>query len=219
MSVSVKPLTKAELIDYFQVYRNAFPDWAVEHQVVLVRSHALIRQSIAFEALRSGAYRPSCSIHVAGPPDGSQLLFSFLDIKHRDVRRREHDTKWPLMITAMEEQFLPPIRKSLDIEHVLWLSEKEVVQDSVDHINHSTGLAVLNAYVGNAQRALYWCDRVEKRATALGSQLAAWEIRKRLFTSELRRAIEAGKDREYLSRIALQESARFDLGNLELRRD
>jgi hypothetical protein len=79
-----KRLTNAELIDYFDVYWNAFPDWIVEHEVVLVRSHGLLRQHIAFEALSYGAYRPSCSVQIVGPPDGSQLLFRFLDLMSFD---------------------------------------------------------------------------------------------------------------------------------------
>ncbi len=57
------------------------------------------------------------------------------------------------MVKAMEEQFLPSVRKPLDTAEVLKLAEEEVVRDKIDNINYlSSGLAALNAYVGNMDR-------------------------------------------------------------------
>jgi hypothetical protein len=199
MAVNIKPLTKAELIDYFQVYRKVFPDWTVEHQVVLVRACGPIRQHIAFEALRSGDYRPSCSIRVVGPPDGAQLLHQYLDIKHVSISRREHLSKWSSVLKAMEEQFQPPVRKPLDIAEVLFLSEEATEEHNIDNVNNSTALAVMNAYLGKTERALFCCNRVEERATNAENKLAEWEVRKIQYIRELQQAIKAGKASEFLA--------------------
>ena len=100
---------------------------------------------------------------------------------------------------AMEEQFLPSIRKPLDVAETLRLTEEEADRDRIDNINYSTGLAVLNAYLGKVERAIYWCGRVEETATHLGRPLGDWETRKRRYVLELQQAVKAGKEREFLS--------------------
>lgn len=198
MAVQIKPLTKTQLVGYFNAYREKFPEWDVESDVVLVRAVGPIKQRIAFEALRSGAYRPSCSVNVIDPPDGAQVLFRFLDIKHREVLPREHAAKFSLVLKAMEEQFQPGVRNSLDVAEVLKLAEEEVARDRIENVNHSCALATLNAYLGNTERALWWCDRLEAQLANLGRDPADWELRKRDFTRQLRNAVHRGETHAFL---------------------
>jgi hypothetical protein len=80
--MKITPLTKKQLIDFFRVYRDAFPDWSVEHDVMLTRTHDPLRQSIDFQSLRSGAYRPSSAINLLMPiPDGCSILNQHLDVR------------------------------------------------------------------------------------------------------------------------------------------
>jgi len=204
MSVKIKPMTKRELADCFQVYRQAFPEWTVEHDVVLSRSNGPIKQYIAFEALRAGSYRPSCSVEVAGTPERIQLLFQFLDIKHRDVLPREHPTKWPKVLKAMEKQFRPSLRKPLEVDDVIRLAEEEVERDGIDNVNYFTGLAVLHAHAENVQRALFWCDLIEHQVTVKGGNATEWEMRLAEFTCGLREALRSGKERAFLRTITSQ---------------
>ena len=195
-----QPLSKMELKSFFEPYRQAFPDWSVEHDLMLSRQNGPIRQGIFLYGLSYAAYRPEHFIEIQfAIPDGCSLLNQSLDIKHRQVERREHETKWPLVLKAMEEQFLPPIRQPLNVTEVLRFAEEEAARDRIENINYLTGLAVLNAYVANAERAIYWCCRVEESAANLGRPLGDWETRKRLFILELQHAIKTGKEREFLS--------------------
>ena len=99
----------------------------------------------------------------------------------------------------MEEQFIPPVRMRLDANETLQYAEQSVKPYGGDvGINCSTGLAALNAYLGESERALYWCSQVEVKAASMGRELADWEIRKRQFTSELREVVNAGKARDFL---------------------
>jgi hypothetical protein len=199
MAIKITPLTKRQLVEYFQVYREAFPDWAVEHDVMLTRTHGPIKQLIDFQAQRSGAYRPSGGVRILLPiPDGCSILHQYLDVKHREILPREHPSKWPLVLKAMEEQFVPPIRKPLDVAETLRFGEEEAIRDRIDNMNYTMGLAAINAYLGNAERAIYWCHRVEERAANMGRPLADWEIRKKDFAHELREALEAGHEGELL---------------------
>lgn len=194
----IKRLTRAQLIEYFNVYRDAFPDWDVEHRVVLTRSLGPVKQFIALESLRSGAYRPSNSIDIVGPADGSQILFMYLDVKHREVFPREHETKAPLVIKAMEEQFVPRVREPLDLRCVLQFAEEWHAGGEVGNANGFSGLATLNAYIGNRDRALWWCDRFDVLLASIGREPADWEERKAAYVERLREAIEVGHEQVFL---------------------
>jgi len=197
MPSTYRRLTKRELVTFFEVYRDAFPNWSVEHDTVLTRSEGLIRQDISFEALRDGAYRPSCSVDVLITPP-AQLLFRFLDIKHREVLPREHERKWPLLLKAMEEQFLPAVRKPLDVAEVLRVAEQDVAEQG-GNINQLTGLAAMNAYLGNNQRALLWCKRIEDELVNVGREPADWKLGRARFARQLREAIDRGQEQSFLS--------------------
>ena len=193
MPMDIRPPTKSQLRQAFEPYRQAFPDWSVEHDVVLYRSVCPVKQKIALHALRSGAYRPSHSIELILPiPDGCSLLGAYLDVRHREVLLREHDVKWPKVLKAMEEQFLPAVRKPLSVSEVLLQSEREMDRNGSENINDLTGLAAINAFAGLSQRALYWCGRVVHRAAHMGRPLGDWEVRKVEFVLALQAAVEAG---------------------------
>lgn len=99
----------------------------------------------------------------------------------------------------MEQQFLPPIRKPLDAVETLRFVEGEAERKRIDNINYMTGLAALNAYIGNSKRAQHWCDQVKERLANLGREPAEWEFRKAQFTRELRQAIDAGSEQDFLA--------------------
>lgn len=200
MAVKIVPLTKRQLIGYFQSYRDALPDWAVEHDVTLTRTFGPLKQVIYFEALRSGAYRPGHSVDIMlRVPDGCSILHKDLDIKHRQVLPREHVAKWPLVLKAMEEQFEPSICQPLDVAETLRLAEEQVARHRIDNINYLTGLAVLNLYLEHTVRALYWCGRIEETAANLGRPLGNWEVLKRQYALDMQQAMKKGKEREFLS--------------------
>lgn len=193
-------LTKKQLVGFFQPYREAFPDWSVEHDGMLTRMYGPLKQAIWLEALETGNYRPGHAVRIAvGVPDGCSILHQHLDVKHRQIHPRDHAAKWPAVLKAMEEQFKPPIRQPLDPVETLRLAEVVADRDRIYNISYTTGLAVLNAYLGNAERALYWCGRIEEIAAHLGRPLADWETRKRAYAFDLQQAIKTGNAREFLS--------------------
>jgi hypothetical protein len=194
----ILPMTKKELLKYFKDYREAFPDWTVKDDVVLVRSTGPVEQQIGFENLRAGAYRPSCSVRILCAPPYTAILLRWLDIKHRQILPREHSSKFTSVVNAMEEQFVPAIRRPLDTEEVLQLGEEEAVRDRIDNINHSIGLAALNAYLGRTERALSWCNRVREQLADRGRPLADWETKQADFGEGLREAINSNRETSFL---------------------
>lgn len=206
MPVRLKPLTRAQLVGFFKDYRDAFPEWSVERDVVLFRAVGPIKQVIAFEALRSGAYRPSHGVRVAGPPGGGQILFQFLDIRHREVSPREHAAQWPLVVQAMEEQFVPPIRRPLDLGEVLRHGGEEATGDGANSVTLSS-LAALSAHLEEFDQSLAWCDRSSSRLAGMGRELADGESRLVRFNEQLREAIQSGRAGEFLRQGADRSSA------------
>lgn len=197
MREAITPLTTRQLIGYVNSYLESFPDWSVENDVVLARSHGPLKQRIAFEALRSGAYRPSCSVAVLTAPDG-QLLFRYLDIKHREILPRQHSSRRSLVLRAMEEQFLPSIREPLNVAKVLHLAEEEVLRDRIAKTNDSVALAALYVHVGNLDRAKWWCDQVPLQLASLGREPARWEQAHARYAEQLRDAVVHGRAESFL---------------------
>lgn len=205
----IKPLTKKELAGYVQVYREAFPNWNIEHEAVLTRSVGPISQHIAFQSLRYGAYRPECNIHVAGPPDrGSRLLHQMLDVKHQAVEPRAHDSMWRSVLQAMEEQFAPDVRRPLDIAEVLRLAEQEVEGDHRVNVRICNGLATLNVYLGRGERAVEWCDHAEVsfQEFAEATPPPDWMLKQIEFARQLCDASRQGRAGEFLAEATNQSS-------------
>jgi hypothetical protein len=205
----MKPLTKKELREFFQVYQEAFPDWDVEHHVMLTRSAGPISQNIPFQSLSYGAYRPECMIDVAGPPDGgARLLHQMLDVEHRQVERRQHVTEWPKVLKAIEEQFVPDVRKPLDVGEVLRLAEEEALRDRISNERYLNGLATLNVHVGRDDRAVEWCDRAESSFKEFADAMPPpdWMLKQVEFARRLRDAIREGRGRQFLDEARDQSS-------------
>ncbi len=198
----MQELTKKELAAYFEVYRDAFPDWQVEHGVVLTRTLGPIAQNIAFQSLSYGAYRPECVIAVSGPPNrGSRLLHQMLDVKHRQVERRQHATEWPRVLKAIEEQFLPNVRRPLDIAEVVSLAEESAEHEGIENIRYLNGVAMLNAYLERFDRAAEWCGRAVASLEPSGDELVGWQRDQADFARQLNGAIEQGRGEQFVAEI------------------
>jgi hypothetical protein len=203
---ATRRLTKRELAGFFGDYRRAFPDWDVQHDVVLVRADGLLQQRITFEALSSGAYRPACAVYVQ--PLNAQLLFRFLDVRHRQVLAREHPRRCPLIIKAMEEQFEPPVRKALDAADVLKLAEQKARRDSIENANYLIGLAALNAHLDRTERAMAYCQRIIDSLASSGRPPAPWEVGRVRSSKELFNALRTGQHHAHLEALTAASAPR-----------
>ena len=182
----MKKLKKKELLAYFDVYRSAFPDWQGEPDAQISRTHGPLKQQIGMEALLTGAYRLSSAVELLlNMPKPRHILTCHLDIRHRDIYPREHLAKWQSAVKAMEEQFVPPPRRPLEVAETLRLAELEVERDNIVNMHYSACLAALNASHGNLTRAQYWCDRLKQQSTSRGRELPEWAIEKVNFGAEL----------------------------------
>jgi hypothetical protein len=187
------PLTKKQLKEVVECYAAGFPGWKVIGGDHLVRIHGPIVQQIGFEGLRSGAYRPAAGIWPSALPT-VYMLHQLLDVKHRQLLLREHPSKWKGVLAAMEQQFRPSIRKPLDLREVKGLCEQEAREST----NDLCMLAILNAYLGEEEQAVSYCERMQTVPPPTLAPRLDWEQRHREFGRQLRQAIEAGNERQFL---------------------
>ncbi len=202
---SIKKLTRKELTEIVRCYANVFPEWKIVGGNRLVRTNAIILQQIGFESLRYGAYRPVALIQVLPLPFLS-MLHQELDIKHREIERREHPLMWQKVVAAMEQQFQPSIRKPLDLREVRDLCEQanKVIAESRGRecIYNLCMLSILNAYLGEREQALSYCQQMKDVPPPDSRTLFDWEISCLEFGNKLHKAIENGNERQFLDTVA-----------------
>lgn len=191
------PITKRQLAEIVACYAMMFPDWKLVEGDRLERSSGPIVQQIGFEALRSGAYRPAGVIWVSSLPTVA-MLHQFLDVKHRQILLREHASKWGAVVAAMEQQFRPPVRKPLDLYEIRSLCEHAARGST----NDLCMLAILHAYLGENEKALSCCERMQALPPPSLAPRLDWEQRHKEFGQRLRAAIEAGNGRQFLDLAA-----------------
>ena len=124
-----------------------------------------------------------------------RMLHQLLDVKHREVEYRWHERKLADTLAAMEQQFLPNIRKPLDVVAVLTLCEAETRPGST---NDLTMLAILYAWLGRDNEALDSCERLQHCPLPTLAPMPEWEETMRSFGRELAEAVKGGTAREFL---------------------
>ena len=196
-----KPMTKAQLKVVVADYAAALPDWKLAYdRTALVRNFGPVQQMIWFQALRTGDYRPT---HVVNTTALSmpRMLPQILDVRNRESSQKQHATRMPNMLAAMEHQFKPDIRKPLDIAEVLALCEAEAGEVS-DTTNNMAMLAILNAWLGHDGDALEYCERMQFCPLPTLAPMPAWEESMRSFGRDLAKAVKAGTEHAFLDLAA-----------------
>lgn len=195
------PMTKAQLKSVIADYAARFPDWELVHDgMVFVRSSGPIRQMLWFQKMSSAAYRPTHVINTTALPM-PRMLTQIMDVKHREVEYRLHEQKFANTLAAMEQQFRPDIRKSLDLAEVLSLCEDKAAE-MPDSTNNMTMLAILSAWLDRKADALDYCERMQHCPLPTLAPMLEWENTMRAFGRDLAKAVGAGTAREFLESAA-----------------
>lgn len=195
------PMTKAQLKSVIADYAARFPDWELVHDgMAFVRSSGPIRQMLWFQKMSSAAYRPTHVINTTALPM-PRMLTQIMDVKHREVEYRLHEQKFANTLAAMEQQFRPDIRKSLDLAEVLSLCEDKAAE-MPDSTNNMTMLAILSAWLDRKADALDYCERMQHCPLPTLAPMLEWENTMRAFGRDLAKAVGAGTAREFLESAA-----------------
>lgn len=202
------PMTKTRFKAIIADYAASFPDWGLVHgRLAFVRSYGPIQQIIWFQDMRA-YYRPTHGISSLVLPEAHiRMLPQHLDVKHREVEYRWHERKFTDTLAAMEQQFRPDIRKSLDISEVLALCETEA-ETIPDTTNNMAMVAILSAWLGRDAAALDYCERMQHCPLPTLAPMPEWEGAMRAFGRDLVKAVGAGTAREFLESAVEEAKAR-----------
>ena len=201
MAIKIQPLTKKQLSEIVECYATVFPDWQLLDGNRLERTFGPVVQHIGFEALRGGAYRPMGAIWALPLPTVA-MLHQFLDIKYVQILPRQHVRVWRDVVGAMEKQFCPSIRKPLELLEIKGLCEQQARTTT----NDLCMLAILNAYIGEREKAFICCENMQSITTPMLAHLPEWEERHRNFCRELQKAIETGNERQFIDAASAKAS-------------
>ncbi len=192
------PMTKARFKSIVADYAASFPDWELAHGgLAFVRASGPVEQMIWFQDMRA-YYRPSLVL----PEANIRMLPQVLDVKHREVEHRWHERKFSDTLVAMEQQFRPDIRKSLDIAEVFAMCAVEA-SAMADATNNMAMLATLSAWLGCDAEALDFCERMQRCPLPAMAPVSEWEEAMRCFGRKLVEALMAGRARAFLEEMIM----------------
>jgi hypothetical protein len=147
-----RKISSAEIRQIVADYLPFFPGWKVIGGDKLLRVDGLIGQSIWFDRLRTGAYRPASRLHVwvaPGPGEGSLVLAQVLDIKNREVALQSHAQQLRSVVDALKSEIVPSVVKPLDAKTVAELLASQACGRPTD----TYALACLLAALGRSEEA------------------------------------------------------------------
>lgn len=165
--MAAQKLTSKQIKPIVADYRTALPEWQLVGDDLLLRLSGPVAQVIWFDRLRTGAYRPTCRVHVLSAPSqegGIAVLPQFLNIKVREIMPAAHAQLLPAVIGALKSEVLPSVIKALDARVVV-----ELLQDRASgRPANAYALACLFGVLGRADDMARWVKEYHSAVAGLG---------------------------------------------------
>lgn len=185
-------------------YSDLFTEWSFSDSLHFFRVSGAVFQQVWFENVSSGAYRPASGLRILVAPE-SKMLHQFLDSKNREILPREHSGVSLRVAQAMNEQFIPEIRKPLDP-----LEACEFCENTAAHrINDAHAMSGLYAYLGNDEKASEWLDMLDSLLLTRINDLMEWERNRMEYGSRLRECLKMNGTKDFLDATLSQELCRL----------
>ncbi len=209
MTQNARRLSLEELAQFLAFYQSKLSGWRVVRQSVLVREAAPVAQGIAFERLPDGVYRPVGHLRVLVAPELVWALEmpQYLDIKVRQIGRREHAELRDRVCEAMRIEFVPSITTPLRSDDALKLYEQAALPSAAE----AYSLAAFNAYLGNNDQARKWCRRYTELSTRLVPQPQEAGDLRQAFLDQLELWLSKGEAQQQLERVLQEERRKWGL--------
>jgi hypothetical protein len=201
-------LTTKEIAEIVADYRTAFPEWQTARGDTLVRVNGAVGQAIWFDRLRTGAYRPTCRIHVLAAPDeggGTVVLPQFLGIKNKEILAAIHARVLPAVILALKSEIAPSISKPLDPAHVAELLGARAGGRPAN----AYALACLYAALDRGVEATRWITEYYKAVRALELPEQPIDRSRAAFLDEVASWIAKSDSGVHMSNVLEQEKSKL----------
>lgn len=200
-------LTLNQLRLIVEDYQRAFPGWTILEGALLARESCPVLQYIGFERLLGGAYRIQCGAYYTCVPDrDGGLPPQYLSVR-QSIYPRAHHSLREKVVEAIYHEVTPRVDRPLESREVLAMHEGMQPLGSPDA--HS--LACFNAYLGNDDRALYWCNKFPELVEQIGMGWQECDLRRGEFLAVLRQWINVGQAKVHLERIVYDERHRWGM--------
>lgn len=203
-------ISLTELRSILEFYNATLPHWRIVRKDTLIREAGPILQGITFERLSGGEYRPTGHVRVLVAPEdfwGFELC-QHLNVKYRQINRRQHPEFRDRVANAIHAEFVPNVDRPLVAEEVLELYEREA---SPPRSPDAYSLAALNAYLGHRDRATHWCSRFTELVNAGGNPWQDFDYKRRTFLDQLEGWIQAGTAKNELEKVLQEERHKWGL--------
>ena len=194
-------MTAKEFRSVVSDYASALPGWKKTSQNWIVREEFPVCQTIWFQRLRSGGYRPTNSLKSI-PFNASCVIHQILDVKHQSATFRQHPSRWQAMSAAMKTQFKPRPDAPLELAELLRLCRSERVSLYDPHPSYLLFEAVVAAWLDQLSDAKVACDYAITYVDPFDRAEPDWLKTIRAQASDLRDSIERNQHREFLVQSA-----------------
>jgi len=201
-------LTTKEVTEIVADYGGAFPEWQIVGGDLLVRVKGPVGQAIWFDRLRTGAYRPTCRIHVLAAPDdagGTVVLPQFLGIKTKEIIGDAHTKMLPAVILGLKSEVVPSILKPLDPTNVAEL----LCSRAAGHPAGAFALACLWAALGRNIEATRWIAEYHNAVQVLGLPEQPIDRSRAAFLHEVANWVAKSESAARMNNIVEQEKSKL----------
>jgi hypothetical protein len=199
-------LTSKEIDLIVLDYQPHLPEWKVIGGDTLMRVGGLVAQSIWFDRLRTGAYRPTARIHVLAAPDemgGTVVLPQFLGVKHKEISAQSHLKQLPAVVEALRSEVVPTIFKPLDANVVVDLAAAR----SHGRPAGAYAVACLCAALGRSTEARRWIAEYHSALSGLDLPEQPIDASRSSFLCQLEAWVAASVAEIELANVAQQQKA------------
>lgn len=189
-------------------YQTHLPGWEIVGGDTLLRIAGPIGQSIWFDRLRTGAYRPTARIHILAAPDqmgGTVVLPQFLGVKNKEISAQAHVRQLPAVLKALHSEVLPTINKPLNASVVAEL----VATRSHGRPAGAYASACLFAALGRFSDARLWIAEYHSAVTNVGLLVQPVDAVRSSFLKKLEGWIDASTVEAELATVIQQEKAKL----------
>ncbi|MFZ2642102.1 MAG: hypothetical protein WA117_13975 [Verrucomicrobiia bacterium] len=203
-----KKLTASQLAPMVADYHSAFPQLQLYGDDMLYRMGGLMAQSIWFDRLRTGAYRPTCRVHVLVAPSaqgGTVVLPQFLSIKVREITPQVHQRLLPEVVGALKSEILLPLDKPLDELAVAELLSNR----SSGRPANAYALACLLAALGRSEEAHHWIGEYRTAIASLGLAPQLVDAERDAFLQQIEEWLKLPEREVRFAQIVKQQKARL----------
>ena len=204
-------LTSKEISVIVRDYHAQLPEWHIVGGDTLLRFGRSIAQSLWFDRLRTGSYRPTARIHVLVAPDergGTVVLPQFLGVKNKEVTKQAHARQLPSVIAALHSELSPSIDKSLDENTVVELAASR----SHGRPAGAYAVACLYAALGTTSEARRWIREYHAAIKAVGIPEQPIDVSRSSFLKQLEMWIEKSIVDTELSSVIEREKIKLLAG-------